>query len=133
MNDFATHPKVLSEHEIEAMLAGDRRNIDKLMMTQINGLSHSLLHFTQDVFPKHSKNEEDLNRELTNIVKELGDKEELRVRIAYIDAAIAESKARTVMYDKLRNDLASHSLKGLLIVLTALVIYWWNGHAPGKP
>lgn len=133
MTDFAHTPKVLTSDEIDAMLAGDRRSIDKLMLTQINGLSGAFLGFRYVDFPAHAQKEEELNRELAGVVGELGNKEEIRARIAYIDTAIAESKARTQMYDKLRTDLASHSLKGFLIVLVALAAYWWNGHIVVKP
>jgi hypothetical protein len=41
---------------------------------------------------------------------------------------IEESRARTTMYRELRHDLIKKGFWGLIGVLTALVVYWWNGH-----
>jgi hypothetical protein len=128
--ELSHHPKVLTEAEIEAMLHGDRRGIDKMLLTQINGLSAAFIGFRYKDFPDHAAHEEKLHRSMAEIIDELGTKEEIRARVAFIDAAAAAATDRSKLYNDLRSDLAKHTLKGLLIVLVGLVAYWWHGHVP---
>lgn len=44
---------------------------------------------------------------------------------------ISESRARTAFYKELRNDLIKKGLWGLVMILAALVTYWWSGQTRG--
>lgn len=130
--DLSNHPKVLTEAEIDAMLHGDRRGIDKMLLTQINGLSAAFIGFRYKDFPLHAEHEEKLHRSLAEIIEELGTKEEVRARIAYIDAAAQAATDRAKMFAELRTDLAKKSVWGLFLVLIGLITYWWHGNV-AKP
>jgi hypothetical protein len=130
--DLSHHPKVLTEAEIDAMLHGDRRGIDKMLLTQINGLSAAFIGFRYRDFPAHAEHEEKLHRSMAEVLAELGTKEEVRARIAFIDAAAKAANDRAKLYNDLRSDLAKHTLKGLLIVLAGLIAYWWHGQVGPK-
>ena len=44
---------------------------------------------------------------------------------------IAEAERRVKFWQEMRTELGKHTLRGLIIVIGALVIYYWNGHVPG--
>lgn len=46
-------------------------------------------------------------------------------------ALISESRARTVFYRELRQELIKKGLWSLVMILVALVSYWWTGHIRG--
>jgi hypothetical protein len=123
--ELSHQPKVLTESEIEAMLHGDRRGIDKMLLTQINGLSAAFIGFRYRDFPEHAEHEEKLHRSMSEILSELGTKEEVRARIAFIDAAAKAANERSKLFSDLRSDLAKHTMKGLIGVLLFLIGYWW--------
>ena len=44
---------------------------------------------------------------------------------------IEESRARTVFYRELQHELIKKSLWGIVLVLGALITYWWTGQVRG--
>jgi hypothetical protein len=50
---------------------------------------------------------------------------------AFHTALIEESRARTVFYRDLRQELIKKGLWGLVLILSALVAYWWTGQLRG--
>ena len=44
---------------------------------------------------------------------------------------IEESRARTVFYRELRQELIKKGLWGLVLILSALITYWWTGQLRG--
>jgi hypothetical protein len=41
---------------------------------------------------------------------------------------IDESRERTKMFRELRHEIIKKGLWGIVVVLLALITYWWNGH-----
>jgi len=50
---------------------------------------------------------------------------------AFHTALIEESRARTVFYRDLRHELVKKGLWGLVMILCALITYWWTGQTRG--
>jgi hypothetical protein len=48
----------------------------------------------------------------------------------YHEQLINESEVRTKFWADMRTELGKYTLKGLIVVMTALVVYYWNGHIP---
>ena len=52
----------------------------------------------------------------------------------YHSALIEESRERAKMYRELQRELIKKGMWGILLVLGALIAYWWTGHVVGvKP
>ena len=48
----------------------------------------------------------------------------------YHEQLIVESERRAQFWQEMRTELGKHTLRALLIVAAALVVYYWNGHMP---
>lgn len=48
----------------------------------------------------------------------------------YHESLIQENDLRTKFWSDMRTELGKYTLKGLLLVIGALVVYYWNGHMP---
>lgn len=46
----------------------------------------------------------------------------------YHSTLIDESRARATFYRELQHEMIKKGLWGLLMILVALVVFWWNGH-----
>lgn len=49
----------------------------------------------------------------------------------YHEQLIIESERRAKFWQEMRTELGKHTLRGLILVIGALIIYYWNGHVPG--
>lgn len=50
----------------------------------------------------------------------------------YHSTLIDESRARATFYRELQHEMIKKGLWGLLMILVALVVFWWNGHVGPK-
>ena len=80
--------KIYSDEEIDIFLAGDHREVDRLILHSLNGLAATLI--------PHARNEEIFLRQ----VKELGGIETIRERAAWVDVQIERQKIRNRMMEK---------------------------------
>ena len=80
--------KIYNDEEIDIFLAGDRREVDRLILHSLNGLAATLI--------PHAKNEE----EFLKRVDELGGIETIRARASWVDVQIERQKIRNRMMEK---------------------------------
>lgn len=78
--------KTFTEGEIDMLLSGDRREVDKLLLHSINTLSAALIPSL-------------------GVISELGDPKGIRARISWIDSEIDRQHERTRMMHKVTESL----------------------------
>lgn len=83
-----TKLKIYSDEEIDIFLAGDRREVDRLILHSLNGLAATLI--------PHAQNEE----EFLERVKELGGISAIKARAAWVDVQIERQRLRNRMMEK---------------------------------
>ena len=109
--------KIYTEAEIELLLNGDRKEVDRLLILGINNIAGVLI--------PHTAKEE-------KVMEVLGSPETIRIRSEWIDAQVAVMKTRTEFWNDMRTELGKHTLRGLLIVTGAVFLYYWTGHVVMK-
>lgn len=76
----------------------------------------------------HSAREESLVRSLANAFPKKPDgTPDFEGHEIFHSTLIEESRARTVFYRELQHELIKKGLWGLVLILVALVSYWWSG------
>ena len=83
---------VLSDEEIDLYLQEDRRNIDKLLLTNSNRLTALVL--------SHMRSEEERNSKEDAIWAQLGGAEAIKIRAKVVDNIILSQEKRNAMMDK---------------------------------
>ena len=83
---------VLSDEEIDLYLKGDRRCIDKLLLTNSNRLTALVL--------SHMRSEEERNAKEDAIWAQLGGAEAIKIRAKVVDNIILSQEKRNAMMDK---------------------------------
>jgi hypothetical protein len=104
---------VLSEEEIDAMLQGDRRNIDKLLLTNSNRLTSLVL--------AHMRKEDERNAKEDATWKAIGGEEAIKLRADYVDSLIKRQGIRNAMMEKVSQSTLTWALIAFLgFLATAL-------------
>ena len=83
---------VLSDEEIDLYLQGDRRGIDKLLLTNSNRLTALVL--------SHMRSEEERNAKEDAIWAQIGGAEAIKIRAKVVDNIILSQEKRNAMMDK---------------------------------
>ena len=83
---------VLSDEEIDLYLQGDRRGIDKLLLTNSNRLTAFVL--------SHMKCEDERNAKEDVIWKQIGGTDAIKLRAEFVDTLILAQQKRNAMMDK---------------------------------
>lgn len=104
-------PPVYTDEQIEAILAGDNRDIDRIMMRMVNSLTISFITFRDDEFRTHVKQE-------TEVFAALGTADEIAQRRVWLDLQITKEQKRAKMRDKI---ISSSTLWALPLVLLFIV------------
>jgi len=126
MND----PHIYTEEEIDIFLKGDRRAIDKLILTSINALAHTFLSYRDEEFRPHIREEQEMK-------DALGEPKEVAQRRMWLDLQIKKEMDRA----KLRAKILEASLLRVIpiavgvtfvIFMTGLHEYVMNWLAAGK-
>lgn len=97
--DMESWPKAYSTDEIEAILSGDRRNIDRILLYALNNITTS--------FIPH------LERE-TEYFSTLGSAEDIKIRVAWVDAQITKQNVRSKMMLKVAESTTTWALIAFL-------------------
>ena len=84
----ASSPKVLSDDEIELYLSGDRRQVDRLILTSLNRISTTLLEYTK---------RGDL---IWDSVEDIGGLDGVKSRAEFIDSLIERNKRKAAAWEK---------------------------------
>lgn len=134
MTDKRQHtiPRVLSDDEIDALLDGDRRKIDRVLMTLMNDTAVALMEFRYQDFPMHAEDEKKLIEAVKDRAEEfhraLGEPKSVSKRAEFIDTLIEEKKARRDMMRHVAKGLALWAVIGfgvfLLTVGKDAVVHW---------
>ena len=83
---------VLSDEEIDLYLKGDRRGIDKLLLTNSNRLTALVL--------SHMKCEDERNAKEDVIWQQIGGTDAIKLRAEFVDTLILAQQKRNAMMDK---------------------------------
>ena len=83
---------VLSDEEIDLYLKGDRRGIDKLLLTNSNRLTALVL--------SHMKCADERNAKEDVIWKQIGGTDAIKLRAEFVDTLIIAQQKRNAMMDK---------------------------------
>lgn len=97
VDDHKDNPKVYNEEEIELLVSGESRKVDRHTFVMVNNLTAAFLNFQNKVFPEHAKTEEELHRTSSRILSELGNPELLKKRMQYLDKLIERQEVRNRM------------------------------------
>lgn len=113
MSEHGPGLKVYSSEEVDMFLAGDRRDIDRLLLHGLNNLAIVLI--------AHANAEEKL-------LTPLGTAKEIETRVAWVNAQIREQEVRTGMMRKVAESSLVMAVPAfLLFVLYAVrdsVVQW---------
>lgn len=115
MNDrpHRTMPRILTDEEIDAMLDGDRRKVDRVQLTLVNDLAKAFVEFRYEDFPMHAREEE-------KVLEALGkDPEKIRERREFVETLIERQRTRNAMMRKVSEGAA---LWAVILFLTFLGI-----------
>ena len=102
-------PKVLSSDEIELYLSGDRRQVDRLILTSLNRISTTLID--------HTKREDGL----WDAIDEIGGLVGVRTRAEFLDSLIERNKKRAAAWGKIAQSSAVWALIAVLGFLAQAV------------
>ena len=99
-------PRIYTEEEIELFLHGDRREIDRLLLTSVNSVAAALISSRDSEFRPHAETEEIM-------MNALGAPEDVLLRRNWLDLQIKKEMGRA----KLRNRVMEGSLFWVLPIL----------------
>lgn len=102
-------PKVLSSDEIELYLSGDRRQVDRLILTSLNRISTTLID--------HTKRDDGL----WDAIDEIGGLEGVKTKSDFVDSLIERNKSRAAAWSKIAQSSATWALLALLVFLAQSV------------
>ena len=102
-------PKVLSSDEIELYLSGDRRQVDRLILTSLNHISTTLID--------HTKREDGL----WDAIDEIGGLVGVRTRAEFLDSLIERNKSRAAAWSKIAQSSSTWALIAVLGFLAQAV------------
>ena len=102
-------PKVLSSDEIELYLSGDRRQVDRLILTSLNRISTTLID--------HTTREDGI----WNAIDEIGGLVGVRTRAEFIDSLIERNKSRAAAWSKIAQSSSTWALVAVLVFLAQAV------------
>lgn len=106
---------VLSEEEIDLYLSGDRRNIDKLLLTNSNRLTALVL--------AHMRKEDDRNVKEDATWAAIGGEAAIKLRAEFVDSLIKVQGKRSLMMDKIAQSTVTWALP---LFLTFVVAALWD-------
>lgn len=107
MND----PHIYTEEEIDLFLKGDRRAIDKLILTTLNSLSNTFMDYRDHEFRPHVLEEQAMK-------DALGDPEEVARRRVWLDLQINKEIERAALRRKI---LEASLLRVIPIALLVMI------------
>lgn len=96
-----------TEEEIDIILDGDRRKVDKFMLNCMNEIRHALI--------EHKDREDEVYSALNNI----GGIKAINERAAYVDALIKKANVRAAMMEKVSQSTVTWALIAFLGFLAA--------------
>lgn len=102
-------PKVLSGDEIELYLSGDRRQVDRLILTSLNRISTTLID--------HTRREDGI----WDAIDEIGGLVCVRTRAEFIDSLIERNKSRAAAWSKIAQSSSTWALVAVLVFLAQAV------------
>lgn len=112
-----TDPNIYTDEQMELMLAGDRRDIDRLIIRGLNTLTAVFLTFRDTEFRPHLMAE-------SSMVKALGTPAEVESRRIWLDLQIKREQQRQRLRAKV---LESSVLWALPIVLSFMLLAFSDG------
>ena len=104
-------PKVLSGDEIELYLSGDRRQVDRLILTSLNRISATLID--------HTKRDD----RMWDSIDEIGGLMSIKTRADFVDSLITRNEKRAAAWGKIAQ---SSAVWALLAVLAFLAQATWQ-------
>lgn len=110
--------KTYSAEEIDLLLKGDRREIDKLILLALNGIA-------EVVIPYAEREEEIINR-----IEQLGGLDAISRRLMWIEEQIERAKMQNAFWSKMRDKAGELTVAAFFACLVAVAVYYWNGHMP---
>jgi hypothetical protein len=113
---MSEHPplRIYSPEEVDLFLSGDRREVDRLLLQGLNGLSHVMI--------EHTRKEEE-------IFTGMGDTETIRARRKWVDAQMAKQEKLNAMMDKVATSAVSWALIAFLGFLAYAIWDYTVEHA----
>ncbi|TXH41846.1 MAG: hypothetical protein E6Q97_36785 [Desulfurellales bacterium] len=110
-------PHIYTEAEIDLFLKGDRRDVDKLVLTSINAIAHAFITFRDLEFRPHVIEE--------NQMKDaLGDPADVERRRVWLDLQIKKEMDRAALRQKI---LEASLLRVIPIALLAVMAIFATG------
>lgn len=102
-------PKILSHDEIELYLCGDRRQVDRLILTSLNRISSTLID--------HTHREDGI----WDALEEIGGLESIKTRADFIDSLIKKNQKRAEAWGKIAQSSTAWALIAVLGFLASAV------------
>jgi len=115
----AHEPKVFSDEEIEMFLAGDRRQIDRLILYSLNRLAALHLPCSRRV---------ETMMQVVDV--ELGGQKALKLRAEWVDAQIKKAQDEALFWQDMRKRMKTATFFGVLAILGIVALFYWNHHVP---
>ena len=109
MIDNDEKPKVLSHDEIELYLSGDRRHVDRLILTSLNRISVTLID--------HMRRADGV----WDALEDIGGLDSIKTRADFIDSLIERNKKRAAAWGKIAQSSAVWALVAVLGFLAQAV------------
>lgn len=113
MND----PHIYTEEEIDLFLKGDRRAIDKLILTSLNALSSTFVAYRDNEFRPHIREEQSMK-------EALGDPKEVTQRRMWLDLQIKKEMDRAKLRAKI---LEASLLRVIPVAMMVMLIIFMTG------
>ena len=98
MTDKDELPKVLSHYEIELYLSGDRRQVDRLILTSLNRISATLTAHTHR------------DDEIWDSIDSIGGLASVKTRADFIDSLIEKNNKRAAAWGKIAQSSVTWAL-----------------------
>lgn len=108
-DDF--QPRILSEDEIEMYLKGDRREVDRLILSSLNRLAACII--------PHAKREDERDAAQERLITSLGGKDAMERRAEFVDALIRRQDVKTRMMEKVSQSSITWALLAFFGFLAA--------------
>ena len=102
MTSEPDYPKVLSTDEMDLYISGDRRQVDRLILTSLNRISSALI--------EHIKREDGV----WNSIDDIGGLGGVKVRADFVDSLIRRNNRRAAAWDKIAQSSAVWALMAVL-------------------
>lgn len=80
----ADTPHIMSDEEIDLMLSGDRRQVDKIMLKSINRLT--------EVIVPHALREDERDRQFDSVMEQIGGSQSIIARAKVVDNIIRDAE-----------------------------------------